>query len=349
MKTNTLLTVLTDYFMSYLPDVKGYSQNTITSYQYAFQLLYDFLLEEKGLPPEKVTFKSLSSEIISEYLTWLEVNRSCSPATRNLRRTAISSFSKFALKKNLGEALQFHSSVAEIPPKNTHKNTDIKYFTKEEVAIILNMPDTGRAIGKRDVMLLSLLYASGARAQELCDLTLNDIYLGKETNIRLVGKGNKARLVTIPQNCAVMLKNYLESRNLDSSSPKDRLKHIFSSQTNEKMSISCVEEIVKKYVIKSKKAYPQFFKRKTYTPHSFRHSIAVHMLECGESLVVIKAFLGHTSIMTTTIYANVTPELANKYLRERGQALNDLELQNQYADHPTVGMLPFLSKQHRGR
>jgi len=73
------------------------------------------------------------------------------------------------------------------------------------------------------------------------------------------------------------------------------------------------------------------------------------MLECGESLVVIKAFLGHTSIMTTTIYANVTPELANKYLRERGQALNDLELQNQYADHPTVGMLPFLSKQHRGR
>jgi len=349
MKTNSLLAALTDYFTSYMPDVKGFRPNTITSYQYAFQLLYDFLFEEKGLPPEKVTFKTLSSEIISEYLTWLEVKRGCSPSTRNLRRTAISSFTKYALKKNLGDALQLHSSITGIPPKNTPKNTDIKYFTKEEISVILNAPNTGRAIGKRDVMLLSLLYASGARAQELCDLTLNDIYFGAETNIRLVGKGNKARLVTIPANCALMLKNYLECRNLDNSSPKDRPKHVFSSQTHEKMSVSCVEEIVKKYVVKSKKAHPHLFKRKTYTPHSFRHSIAVHMLECGESLVVIKAFLGHSSIMTTTIYANVTPELANKYLRERGKVLDSLELQNQPAEHATVGMLPFLSKHYRSK
>lgn len=349
MKTNTLLAALNDYFLSYLPDVKGLSKNTISSYQYAFQLLFDFLYEEKGLTPDKVTFNSLSAETILAYLMWLETKRGCSPTTRNLRRTAILSFAKYALKKNFNEGLRFHSDVSEIPKKNTPKNSDIKYFTKEEISIILSAPDTGTTIGKRDTMLLSLLYASGARAQEICDLTLNDIYFGTETNIRLVGKGNKARLVTIPQNCVVMLKNYLDSRNLDLSCPSDRLRHIFSSQTCEKMSVSGVEEIVKKYVFKSKKAYPHLFRRKTYTPHSFRHSIAVHMLECGESLVVIKAFLGHSSIMSTTIYASVTPELANKYLRERGKVLENFEPDSQSTKPVKVGLLSFLNKQSRGK
>ena len=104
------------------------------------------------------------------------------------------------------------------------------------------------------------------------------------------------------------------------------------------MSISCVEEIVKKYVVKAKTAYPQLFKRKSYSPHNLRHSIAVHMLECGESLVVIKAFLGHSSIETTAIYAEVTPELANKYLKERGQPLDSVEVNDKRMNNH----LPFL-------
>ena len=347
MKTNTLLNCLADYFESYLPDVKGLSDNTITSYQYAFKLLFDFLYEEKGLPPEKVTFSSLSNESLLEYLRWLENKRSCSPVTRNLRRTAISSFAKYALKNDFSDALRFYSNVKKIPKKNTPKVADIKYFTKEELAIILNAPNTKTTIGKRDVMLLSLLYASGARAQELCDLTLNDIYYGSETNIRLIGKGKKARLVTIPESCASMLKKYLVNRNLDTSDAKDRLKHIFSSQTHEHMSISCVEAIVKKYVVKAKAAYPHLFKRKTYTPHSFRHSIAVHMLECGESLVVIKAFLGHESIASTIVYANVTPELANKYLRERGKVLDDVNPEQTSPTKSPASTLSFLDKRHR--
>jgi len=175
-------------------------------------------------------------------------------------------------------------------------------------------------------------------------LTLNDIYFSKETNVRLLGKGSKARLVTIPSNCAVMLKNYLESRNLDASSVQDRQKHIFSSQTHEKMSISCVEAVVKKYVATAKEEYPHLFKRNSYSPHSFRHSIAVHMLECGESLVVIKAFLGHSSIMTTIEYAKVTPELANKYLRERGKALENVDLNDSRTPQVNVS-LPFLTIQ----
>jgi site-specific recombinase XerD len=347
MRTNALLDSLADYFDTYLPNVRGYSDNTIASYQDAFRILFEFLLEEKGIPAEKATFSSLSSEFVLEYLAWLENKRGCSAVTRNLRRTAISSFAKYALKSNFSDALRFYSDVKKIPKKNTPKNADIKYFTKEELAIVLGAPDTRTTIGKRDVMLLSLLYASGARAQELCDITLNDIYFGTETNIRLVGKGDKARMVTIPENCAQMLKNYLRTKNLDASNMRDRLKHIFSSQTHEHMSISCVEAIVEKYVAKAKAAYPHLFKRKSYTPHSFRHSIAVHMLECGESLVVIKAFLGHESISSTVVYANVTPELANKYLRERGKVLDSARSESQTSENPSAATLSFLDRRHR--
>ena len=154
MKTNTLLTVLSDYFVSYLPDVKGLSKNTIKSYQYAFQLLFDFLYEEKGLLPEKVTFKTLSYETISEYLLWLETKRNCSVQTRNLRRTAISSFAKYALREKFNESLQFHSDISEIPPKRIPKNNEIKYFTKEEIAIILSSPNSKSKLGKRDVLVV---------------------------------------------------------------------------------------------------------------------------------------------------------------------------------------------------
>ena len=153
--------------------------------------------------------------------------------------------------------------------------------------------------------------------------------------------------VTIPENSAVMLKNYLNSRNLSVSNVKNRQRHIFSSQTNEHMSISCIEAIVKKYVVKLKEAYPLLFRRKTYTPHSFRHSIAVHMLECGESLVVIKAFLGHVSIQSTTVYASVTPELANKYLRERGQPLESIASGIASPDNARTSTLSFLNKRKR--
>jgi len=326
MKTNELTRVLSDFLYAYLPDVKGVSKNTITSYQYAFQLLFEFMYEVKGIPPEKVTFSNLTNETVTEYLTWLESVRKCSAVTRNHRRAAIVSFAKYAVKKSFKESLAFYSKITDIPLKKVPKRKDIKYFTKEEIACLLNLPNTTKKIGRRDAVLMSVLYSSGARAQELCDLTLNDIVFGDTATLRFVGKGNKARRVVIPQSCALLLKKYLKSEGLNSTDKDERKKHVFSSQSHEKMTISCIEEIVKKYVEKGKITYPNLFKRKSYSPHCFRHSIAVHMLECGESLVVIRAFLGHVSIETTTVYAEVTPELANKYLRERGKPLESVEL-----------------------
>ena len=101
MKNNALLSTLADYFGSYLPDVKGVSDNTITSYQYAFQLLFNFMDEVKGISPDKVTFDCLSDGTVLEYLAWLESKRGCTAVTRNHRRSAISSFAKFAVDSHI--------------------------------------------------------------------------------------------------------------------------------------------------------------------------------------------------------------------------------------------------------
>lgn len=345
MKTKSLdlLCALSEFFCSYLENVKGFSRNTVISYQYAFQMLFEYMNDVKNLPPEKVTFGSLTGGIIAEYLSWLEASRGCSAQTRNQRLAAMSSFAKYVMRKSFGgDSLVFCSEVANIPTKKVPKNTDVKYFTKEEISIILSLPDTKREIGLRDVVLLSVLYSSGARAQEICDLTLNDITFGTNTKLRLIGKGNKARNIVIPENCSKLLKGYIDRQFGNCTDNETRIRPVFSSQTHIKMSISCIEAIVKKYVQQAKKEHPTLFKRSSYSPHSFRHSIAVHMLECGESLAVIRSFLGHESISSTMVYASVTPELANRYLRERGRVLNSVELE--VKGKSILSTLPFLNK-----
>lgn len=151
--------------------------------------------------------------------------------------------------------------------------------------------------------------------QSISDGTRNDVTFGVETRVRLVGKGSKARRIVIPNECADLLRVHFKQAGLFYG---DKNRHVFSSQRNEHMTISCVEEVVSKYVNMAKKLHPGLFQQKAYTPHAFRHTIAVDMLACGCSLPAIKAFLGHSSIQSTMIYATVTSDQANKILRERG-------------------------------
>lgn len=152
------------------------------------------------------------------------------------------------------------------------------------------------------------------QVEQLCDIQVGDFHFGDRTFIKLYGKDKRTRKVTIPAQCAALLKGYLSGENKLAS--LDR--HVFSSQTNEHMTIFCVKEIVKKYMRIAKQENLLLFCEKNYTPHSFRHLIAVHMLETGILLPMIKNFLGHSSMETTMIYATVSDELKNKYLKENG-------------------------------
>lgn len=342
-KSAELIMLLSEFFTEYLPVTKGLSANTITAYKYAFQLLFGFLNDVKDIKPDKVSFETLSNGVIDDFLVYLEKERQCSAKTRNIRRAAIMAFAKYAAKKSFSASLPFYTEVTTSTKKREPKNNIIKYFTKEEIQFLLKLPDTSKVIGQRDVTMLATLYATGARAQELCDITLKDITLATPsfpTKMCLTGKGNKSRIVTIPGSCTSIITKYLQARNYDVTNKSTYDRHLFSSQTNEHMSISCVEEVVRKYVVAAKELYPELFRQNKYTPHSFRHSVAVHMLEAGESLITIKALLGHASIASTAVYARMTPELANKYLDERGKPLENTMVKSVPQSIPEV--LPFL-------
>jgi len=315
-KANVFLDIMSSYLTRYTAVTKGLSRNTIRSYTFTFQLLFIFLKSKKEIQPENVSFDVLDRNTLEQFLLWLEESRECSISTRNQRLSGISSFAKYAIDKEPVMAASFYNAVSGLPKKKVGEVVPI-YFTREEISMILHLPSVKGKVAYRDRTLLSVLYATGARAQELCDICVRDIHFGDKTSIKLIGKGGKARIVTIPPPCAALLKEYLSSVNKLSFLES----HAFSSQTNEHMTISCVEELVKKYLRIAKMENPTLFREKKYTPHSFRHSIAVHMLEAGIPLPVIKNFLGHSSIEATMIYATVSDELKNKYLKESSLAI----------------------------
>jgi len=281
---SNFLPALSEFFSVYLPKTKGLSANTIKSYKYAFRLLLKYVHARYGLVPEKIEFRHLEEGTAEAWLEWLCTDRGCSIRTRNHRLTALAMFARFAVRANFNDALAFCSDVERLPKKKSAGRNEAVHFSREEMSVLLRLPDSIGKTGKRDKVILSALYASGARAQELCDLTVGDLRFGAAAAMTLHGKGSKTRTVVIPGQCAVLLKSYMEQNRLNSLSPQ---RHLFSSHTHEHMTISCLEAIVKKYVRMAKKLRPDLF-LKHYTPHSFRHSIAMHMLESGIPLPVIK-------------------------------------------------------------
>jgi len=323
-KKSYFLPALSEFFSIYLPKTKGLSVNTIRSYKHVFRLLLEYVHKKHGLTPEKVEFQHLEKGTIEAWLNWLCTERNCSSKTRNHRLAALVTFARFALHKDFGGALTFCSEVEYMPKKKVAKRSEAVHLTREEMSILLRLPNANSNIGKRDKVILSTLYASGARAQELCDLTVDNIRFGTATTMMLHGKGGKTRTIVIPEQCALLLKSHITQNRLSKGCNH---RHVFSSQTHEHMTISCLEAIVKKYVRKAKKLRPDLF-RENYTPHSFRHSIAFHMLESGIPLPVIKTFLGHVSISTTMIYASANFELVSKYLKDKDPYAEDTVLEN---------------------
>ena len=150
-------------------------------------------------------------------------------------------------------------------------------FTREELRILFSLPDTTSPLGFRDFVLLTVMYASGARAQEICDLTIANIAMCEDGKIilTLVGKGQKSRRVKITGDASAMLQKYITYRKLWDKPGR----HVFSSQRNEQISVSCIEEVFKKYITMAKAAHPDKFRSGEYTPHVMRHTTATHLID----------------------------------------------------------------------
>jgi integrase/recombinase XerD len=313
MKTTLFLKQLGDYIETYLPKTGGYSPNTITSYKDAFRLLFIFMEKEKGIHHYLIDYKHFTLEFMEEFVLWLEKERNYNASSRNQRQAALSSFFKYASRRDLG-ALAAFNRISTVPSKRTF-NEAFPYFTVEELGILLRIPNTASRLGKRDQTLLCLLYDSAARAQELCDISIGDIRFGHPARVKLFGKGRKTREVPLSDNCALLIRQYIKTQNLSGAECNGH--PLFSSQTHERMTTACIRNIVAKYVGLAKQRHPELFREANYSPHSFRHSKAVHMVEAGIQLIYIRDFLGHATIISTERYAKVSQTVITKALTNR--------------------------------
>lgn len=321
MKPTDFAYHLTTYLSRYLPSNIGASRNTICSYRDTFTLLLRFCFEEKAIAVEKITLETFQKPIIDEFLTWLETGRGCTVSTRNQRLAAIHAFFRYVQLEEPGH-LFLCQQILAIPMKRSNSKS-IHYLTLGAIKVILEAPDTTCLRGRRDLVLLSLMYDTGARVQEIADLTPADIRLEPPSTIKLTGKGNKSRLVPLMTPTTKLLDQYLSEHDLTSAARSSN--PLFENRSRGKLTRAGIAYILDKYVEEARHAHPELIP-KVVSPHSFRHSKAMHLLQAGVNLVYIRDLLGHVSIKTTEVYARTDSMMKRMALEKAYQATSPIEM-----------------------
>ena len=314
--SNDFMSLLGRFFTEYLPKSMNASINTVKSYKCAFRLLFQFLYEVRKVKQEQITFEMLDFDVLTAFFDWLIDDRKNSRTTAKQRIGALASFADYAQSRNIEAGYVFHNSLNSISKKSFRKvkGKPRCSFTRAELEVLFSLPDPTTRIGWRDLVVLAVMYSSGARAQEICDLTVKDISHSENGNaiLTLVGKGEKARRVKITADTTKLLDRYITSRKIRDKPDT----YVFPSQRNEKMSVSCVEEIFEKYIIKAKELHPEMFNAGKYTPHVMRHTTATHLIEAGVPLPIVKNILGHSSIQTTQVYLDISQQTIDSSIKD---------------------------------
>lgn len=308
MKKTDFTKALTAYFSTYLPLTCGVSPNTCNSYRDAFKLLLLYFQEEKGVPANSIELRMLNRNLASDFLDWLEVQRKVSVTTRNQRLAAMKAFVHYVQYRN-PEYLENCTDIIAMRPKK-HEKPVIPFLTEEELKALLAQPDPSTRHGLRDLTLLSLLYDSGARVQEITDLKLKDIRLTNPAMVTLTGKGRKARQVPLMKETCKLLDAYIRNFNLNSEPLTSPL---FFNQKGQALSRYGITYILKKYVSQAELDSDT----RKISPHVLRHTKAMHLLRAGVNMIYIRDFLGHVDISTTEVYARIDAEMKRKVFEEK--------------------------------
>lgn len=333
MKPTDFAKYLTEFLSVYLPEQKNVSQNTIRSYRDTFKLLILYCQEMKKIPAEKITLNLLSKEWVTDFLEWLETDRKCSISTRNQRLAAIHSFFRYIQAEEPADIFYFQK-IATIPIKKA-KKTVVEYLTPEAMKLLLEQPDKHTPKGRRDLTLISVLYDSGARVQELIDMRVRDVTLQSPALITLTGKGNKTRRIPLMKNTTALLQNYLLENRLDKPWKNDN--SLFTNNQHHKLTKEGITYIISKYVESARKT-------STLMPpkvnnHMLRHSKAMHLLQAGVNLIYIRDFLGHVDLKTTEIYARTDTETKRKAIENVYPDLIDSNLPDWNKDQALLSWL----------
>ncbi len=287
------------FLNNYLINERGVSGNTIKSYSYSFMLFINFMHEVKKIDINRLSLKNITKEVIVEFLDWIQSNRKCCNATRNQRLAALSSFIRYVEYMKPATLYNYHQ-ILSISAKKVERKL-INYLSVDGVKLLFQQPNVFRKKGIRDLALLSLMYESGARVQEIIDLRPSSLYLeSKPYRVILYGKGNKSRFIPLPEKEVRILKQYMNQNEL--LNRENAQKPLFPNNQGQKMTRNGMNNILRKYVNLAKEENTELIPD-GLSCHSLRHSKAMQLLESGVELIHIRDFLGHKSVITTEIYA----------------------------------------------
>ena len=306
---------------------RNFARNTQVSYRDAMVLLLPYLsnLLHKGV--DRLTVDDLSPPGVRSFLEYLEKDRGCCGATRNLRLATIHSLAKF-IAMYCPEQVSWYAAIRTVPFKKTATST-LNYLDKDEMDVLLKTPDLKMPQGARDHALLLFLYNSGARADEAAHLSVADITWGGSASVRLTGKGNKVRRCPIWQQTAGALKSVVGGRGAQ--------EFVFLNRLNHPLTRFGIYSLVRRAVEQATKTLPSLADKRI-SPHCLRHTCAVHLLRSGVDINTIRAWLGHVSLDTTNIYAEVDFEMKAKALAHCDQP--DESLVKSW--HSDPGLIDFL-------
>ena len=290
------------FLLEHLVTDRNLTRNTQASYRDTLVLLLPFVSQAQKKPTDRLMIDDLSPFRLRSFLEYLEEKRGCSGATRNLRLAAVHSLAKFIGGRS-PEHVAWSTEIRAVPFKKT-PNSSLTYLDKPEIDALLKAPDLRTPQGRRDYALLLFLYNTGARVEEAAHLTIDAITWGSSPAVRLVGKGNKTRSCPIWMRTVDVLKSLVASRSQE---------FVFLNRRNEPLTRFGIYSLVRRAVDQASRALPSLAEKRI-SPHCLRHSCAVHLLRSGVDINTIRAWLGHVSLDTTHIYAEVDLEMKAKAL-----------------------------------
>ena len=292
------------FLMENLIQERNLTRNTQHSYRDMLILLLPFAANKVKKQVDKLETEDFTPTVIRSFLLYLEDERKCTVSTRNQRLAAIHAMARFIGRRD-PQHLAWCTQICAIPLKKTPKVL-MCYLEKPEMDALLNAPDRNSKQGFRDYTLMLFLYNTGARADEAAQVTIADLDLdGTSAAVRIGGKGGKIR------RCPLWSLTSTELGSLVGSRP--HTEKVFLNRYKQPMTRFGIYAFIRRYVLKASCKIPSLLK-KQISPHTVRHTTAVHLLRAGVDINTIRAWLGHVSLDTTNIYAEVDLEMKAKAL-----------------------------------
>ena len=291
------------FLLEHIVGERNLARNTQASYRDTLTLLLPFLRAASQTPVDRLAIEDLSPSMLRRFLEHLEHDRGCQGGTRNQRLGAIHSLAKF-IGLHSPEHLAWCADIRTVPFKKTAKPA-MAYLDKPEMDALLKTPDARTEQGARNHALLLFLYNTGARADEAAHVTGADLTLGPSPSVRLVGKGNKARSCPLWPVTADVLKRLVRGH-----APHDG---VFLNRQGQPLTRFGIYSLVQHIVTQARLTTPSLTTKRV-SPHTLRHTCAVHLLRAGVDINTIRAWLGHVSLDTTHVYAEVDLDMKAKAL-----------------------------------